>query len=115
MLYDYFFAPYCSKTVKSEQLPDLIEPSIHLARCRLILTAGLSLAPLYDRNGGNWEVREYHGLVLKTSYMSRRSFARVKEGWHWPERNLAGNTIDFFTKVLEASFSYAMKEITNQP
>ena len=58
---------------------------------------------LYDRNGGNWEVREYHGLVLKASY------------WHWPERNRAGNTIDFFTKVLGASFSYAMKEITNHP
>lgn len=43
---------------------------------------------------------EYHGLLLKASY------------WRWPERNLAGNTIDFYTKVLGASFNDAMKEIT---
>jgi hypothetical protein len=61
------------------------------------------IASLYDRHGGNWETGEYHGLLLKASY------------WRWPERNLAGNTIDFFTKVLGASFSNAMKEITNQP
>ena len=58
---------------------------------------------LYDRAAGNWEVREYHGLVLKASY------------WRWPDRNLAGNTIDFYTKVLGASFADAMKEISGQP
>ena len=63
----------------------------------LLRKRGLSL---YDRRDGNWEVREYHGLLLKASY------------WRWPDRNLAGNAIDFYTKVLGASFSDAMKEIT---
>ena len=66
----------------------------------LLRRRGLSL---YDRRDGNWEIGEYHGLLLKASY------------WRWPERNLAGNTIDFYTKVLGASFSNAMREITNQP
>jgi len=55
---------------------------------------------------------EYHGLLLKASY------------WRWPDRNLPGNAMfthdvvrsteaeDFYTKVLGASFSDAMKEIT---
>lgn len=66
----------------------------------LLRRRGLSL---HDRRDGNWEIGEYHGLALKASY------------WRWPERNLAGNTIDFYTKVLGASFSDAMKEITTQP
>ncbi len=55
---------------------------------------------LYERGDENWEVREYHGLLLKASY------------WRWPDRNLAGNAIDFYTKVLGASFSDAMTELT---
>jgi hypothetical protein len=63
----------------------------------LLRRRGLSL---YDRGDSNWEVGEYQGLLLKASY------------WRWPERNLAGNTIDFYTKVLGASFNNAMQEIT---
>ena len=55
---------------------------------------------LYDRRDGNWEIGEYQGLLLKASY------------WRWPDRNLAGNTIDFYTKVLGVSFNDAMREIT---
>ena len=39
-------------------------------------------------------------LVLKASY--RR----------WPQRNLAGNAIDFHTQVLGLSFQQAMRAIT---
>jgi hypothetical protein len=47
------------------------------------------------------EVVQYQGLLLKASY------------WRWPDRDLAGNTIDFYVKVLGASFHDAMKEITH--
>jgi hypothetical protein len=40
------------------------------------------------------------GLLLKDSY------------WRWPQRELAGNTIDFFVKVLGLSFNDAMRLIT---
>ena len=37
----------------------------------------------------------------------------VKESyWRWPQRNLAGNTIDFFVQVLEMTFHNAMRQIT---
>jgi hypothetical protein len=45
---------------------------------------------------------EYHGLLLKASY------------WRWPDQNLAGNAIDFYTKVLGASFHDAMKELSRE-
>ena len=46
----------------------------------LLQRRGLALR---DRGGGNNEVEQYKGLILKASY------------WRWPDRNLAGNTIDF--------------------
>jgi len=55
---------------------------------------------LRDRGGGNVEIEQYKGLLLKASY------------WRWPERDLAGNAIDFYTKVLGASFNEAMQELT---
>jgi len=54
---------------------------------------------LRDRGGGNLEVEQYRGLILKESY------------WRWPDRDMAGNAIDFYVKVLGASFSDAMKEL----
>ena len=63
----------------------------------LLMRRGLALR---DRGGGNVEVELYEGLLLKASY------------WRWPERDLAGNAIDFYVKVLGLSFSDAMKEIT---
>jgi hypothetical protein len=41
----------------------------------------------------------YLGLIAKESY------------WRWPERNLSGNTIDFFCQILGLSFHDAMTEI----
>jgi len=40
------------------------------------------------------------GLIVKESY------------WRWPQRNLAGNTIDFFVQVLGMKFHNAMRQIT---
>jgi hypothetical protein len=42
----------------------------------------------------------YPGLIVKDSY------------WRWPERNLAGNAIDFHVQVLGLSFHDAMRLIT---
>ena len=54
---------------------------------------------LCEGNGGNYEVLAYPGLVIKDNY------------WHWPQRNLAGNTIDFHVQILGLSFDHAMREI----
>ncbi len=48
----------------------------------------------------NFELPAYPGLLVKDSY------------WRWPQRNQAGNTIDFFVQVLGLSFHQAMCEIT---
>jgi hypothetical protein len=43
-------------------------------------------------------VRQYAGLIVKDGY------------WRWPDRDLAGNAIDFCTQVLRLSFHEAMRE-----
>jgi len=58
---------------------------------------GLQLIP---REAGNIILPAYPGLILKESY------------WRWPERNLAGNAIDFHVQVLGLSFHEAMCHIT---
>lgn len=68
------------------------------------------LAPLLQKRGlqilaqeaGNFILPAYPGLIVKDSY------------WRWPKRNLAGNAIDFFVKVLGLSFNDAMCQITGQ-
>ena len=67
-----------------------------------------ALAPLLEKRGlafrergaGNVELLEYKGLLVKASY------------WRWPDRDMAGNAIDFYTKVLHVSFHEAMRELT---
>ena len=54
---------------------------------------------LRDRGGGNVEVEECKGLLVKASY------------WRWPDRHMAGNAIDFYVDVLGLSFHDAMKEL----
>jgi hypothetical protein len=54
------------------------------------------------REAGNYILPAYPGLIVKDSY------------WRWPERDLAGNAIDFFMRVLGLSFHDAMQEITSQ-
>ena len=53
-----------------------------------------------ELSAGNFELAAYNGLLLKDSY------------WRWPERNLAGNAINF--QVLGRSFHDAMRQITGQ-
>ncbi len=55
---------------------------------------------LRERGGGNFEIEQYKGVLVKASY------------WRWPERGLAGNAIDFYMQVLGLSFHDAMREIT---
>ena len=55
---------------------------------------------LLEREAGNLSLPAYPGLIVKDSY------------WRWPERNLAGNAIDFFMRVLGLSFHDAMRQIT---
>jgi hypothetical protein len=55
---------------------------------------------LVETGGGNFLLSAFPGLVVKDSY------------WRWPEQGLAGNSIDFFIKVLGLSFHDAMKVIT---
>ena len=56
--------------------------------------------PLRELPAGNFQLATHRGLLLKDSY------------WRWPERNLAGNAIDFFVQVLGLSFNDAMRQIT---
>jgi len=68
------------------------------------------LAPLLQKRGlqlvellaGNFELVSLPGLLLKDSY------------WRWPQRNLAGNAIDFFVQILGLSFNDAMRQITDR-
>ena len=55
---------------------------------------------LLERDADNYEFSAHPGLILKDSY------------WRWPERDLAGNAIDFFMQVLGMSFHDAMRQIT---
>jgi hypothetical protein len=55
---------------------------------------------LIELPAGNFELVAYKGLLLKDSY------------WRWPQRDLAGNAIDFYMRVLGLSFHDAMRQIT---
>lgn len=66
----------------------------------LLQQRGLQLVP---REAGNFILPAYPGLIVKDTY------------WRWPERNLAGNAIDFFMRVLGLSFHQAMCQITSEP
>ena len=57
---------------------------------------------LIEREAGNYGLPAYPGLIVKDGY------------WRWPERDLAGNAIDFCMRVLGLSFHDAMRQITGQ-
>jgi len=69
------------------------------------------LAPLLQKrklqilaqDAGNFILPAYPGIILKDSY------------WRWPERDLAGNTIDFCVQVLGLSFHDTMRLLTGLP
>ena len=63
----------------------------------LLPKRGIQILP---RETSNFILPAYPGLIVKDSY------------WRWPERNLAGNAIDFFMRVLGLSFHDAMRQIT---
>jgi len=56
---------------------------------------------LTEREADNFYLCAFPGLIVKDSY------------WRWPERDLSGNAIDLFTKVLGMSFHEAMRELTS--
>ena len=58
---------------------------------------------LLAREAGNFILPAYPGLIVKDSY------------WRWPQRNLSGNAIDFFMRVLGLSFHETMCQITREP
>ena len=66
----------------------------------LLQKRGLQLS---EREGGNLALPVFPGLIVKDSY------------WRWPQRDLAGNAIDFFVKVLGLSFTDAMRQIIGPP
>ncbi len=49
-----------------------------------------------ELDGGNFELIDHPGLIVKNSY------------WRWPDQNRQGNTIDFFVHIRGMSFSQAM-------
>jgi hypothetical protein len=55
---------------------------------------------LIQKEAGNFDLPAFPGCIVKESY------------WCWPQRNLAGDTIDFFAQVLGMSFHNAMRQIT---
>ena len=67
------------------------------------------LVPLLEKRGlqiiareaDNFILPAYPGLIIKDSY------------WRWPERDLAGNAIDFHVHVLGLSFHDAMRQLTD--
>jgi ABC-type arginine transport system ATPase subunit len=52
------------------------------------------------KEAGNYILPADPGLIFKDSY------------WRWPQRNLAGNAIDFHMRVLGLTFHEAMRRIT---
>ena len=63
----------------------------------LLQKRSLQLVP---QEAGNFRLPAFPGLIVKDSY------------WRWPQRNLAGNAIDFHVQVLGLSFHEAMRQIT---
>ena len=63
----------------------------------LLQKRSLQLVP---QEAGNFLLPAFPGLIVKDSY------------WRWPQRNLAGNAIDFHVQVLGLSFHEAMRQIT---
>ena len=54
---------------------------------------------LIEKETGNFELSAFPGLIVKESY------------WRWPQRDLAGNAIDFFVQVLKMNFHDAIRQI----
>ena len=90
-------APAHPRTPSTRWTKEQIRHARSVPLAPLLNRRGLNLLPL---NAGNYTIEEHPGLLVKECY------------WRWPDRELAGNTIDFFIKVLNRTFQQAMKEIT---
>jgi len=83
------------------------QPSPRWTREQIRSARQALLIPLIKKRGiqvveaspGNYELPAYKGVIVKDSY------------WRWPERELAGNAIDFFVLVVGLSFHDAMRAI----
>ncbi len=83
-------------------------PALRWSREQIRAARLAPLVPLLRKRGlrlvqqpeGNFTFPAFPGLILKDSY------------WRWPERDRAGNAIDFFVQVLGMSFHDAMRQIT---
>ena len=91
-----------------QPIADSRSPSPRWSREQIRAARLAPLVPLLEKRGlqlvareaGNFILPAYPGLIVKDSY------------WRWPERNLAGNAIDFHVQVLGLSFHDAMRQIT---
>lgn len=87
-------------SLKSAASPRWTREQIRQARkaqlAPLLQSRGLQLD---EESAGNFTLPAFPGLILKENY------------WRWPERHLAGNTIDFFVQVLGLTFHQAMRQI----
>jgi hypothetical protein len=52
-----------------------------------------------EQGGGNCRLPAFLGLSVKDSY------------WRWPQRDRAGNAIDFFVQILGLSFHQSVRQI----
>jgi hypothetical protein len=77
-----------------------------LSRCGLSVVA---------QEAGNFLLPAYPGLRRSEAATVAQAGLIVKDScWRWPERELAGNAIDFFMRVLGLSFHDAMRAITGR-
>ncbi len=87
-----------------------LSPQPRWSREQIRAARHASLVPLLQKRGlqlieqaaGNFILPAFPGLIIKDSY------------WRWPEREKAGNAIDFFIQILGMNFYDAMRQITSQ-
>ena len=88
--------------------PDCKPPAVRWTREQIRDARLAPLGPLLEQRGlhlvetggGNLAVTAFPGLIVKDSY------------WRWPERDRAGNAIDFHTHILGRAFHDAMRALT---
>jgi len=89
--------PYDQISARNTWTKSAIRAARKLPLAAILQHRGLALR---DRGGGNFEPLDHPGVFIKASF------------WRWPDRNLAGNTIDFLVQVQGMTFRQAMEIIT---
>jgi hypothetical protein len=90
-------SPHSGRTQGPRWSREQIRAARLAALVPLLQQRGLQIVP---READNFVLPAYPGLIIKDGY------------WRWPERNLAGNAIDFHVQVLGLSFHDARRQIT---